>query len=55
MLIECEEGVIVVTRVANMLLALRANSEVPLGLLRAKLKVLADYLYTPLSIVSSKE
>lgn len=55
MLIECEDGVIAVTRVASMLLAIKASSEVPLGLLRAKLRVLADYLYTPLNLVSTKE
>lgn len=55
MLVECEDGVIVVTRVASMLLAIKASSDVPFGLLRAKLRALADYLYTPLTIVSSKE
>ncbi|VDN05903.1 unnamed protein product [Thelazia callipaeda] len=55
MLIECENGTIVVTRVANMLLAIKCENEVPLGLLRAKLRALADYLYTPLTTVSSKD
>ncbi|VDO26128.1 unnamed protein product [Onchocerca flexuosa] len=55
MLVECENGVIAVTRVANMLLAIKAGNEVQLGLLRAKLRTLADYLYTPLTIVSSKD
>ncbi|VDN92946.1 unnamed protein product [Brugia pahangi] len=55
MLLECENGVIAVTRIANMLLAIKAGSEIPLGLLRAKLRALADYLYTPLTVVSSKD
>ncbi|VDM06716.1 unnamed protein product [Wuchereria bancrofti] len=55
MLLECENGVIAVTRIANMLLAIKAGSEVPLGLLRAKLRALAEYLYTPLTVVSSKD
>ncbi|CAG9537800.1 unnamed protein product, partial [Cercopithifilaria johnstoni] len=55
MLVECENGVIAVTRIANMLLAIKAGGEMPLGLLRAKLRALADYLYTPLTIVSSKD
>lgn len=55
MLVECENGVIAVTRIANMLLAIKTGSEMPLGLLRAKLRALADYLYTPLTVVSSKD
>ncbi|VDO22293.1 unnamed protein product [Brugia timori] len=55
MLLECENGVIAVTRIANMLLAIKVGSEVPLGLLRAKLRALAEYLYTPLTVVSSKD
>ncbi|VDM33793.1 unnamed protein product [Toxocara canis] len=55
MILECEDGVIAITKVASMLLAIKANSSVPLGLLNAKLKALADYLYTPLTVVSSKE
>uniref|UniRef100_A0A0R3S130 TFIIS-type domain-containing protein n=1 Tax=Elaeophora elaphi TaxID=1147741 RepID=A0A0R3S130_9BILA len=55
MLVECENGVIAVTRIANMLLAIKAGSEMPLGLLRAKLHALTDYLYTPLTVVSSKD
>uniref|UniRef100_A0A0M3K2E3 Ragulator complex protein LAMTOR2 homolog n=1 Tax=Anisakis simplex TaxID=6269 RepID=A0A0M3K2E3_ANISI len=55
MILECEDGVIAITKVASMLLAIKANSSVPMGLLSAKLKALADYLYTPLTVVSSKD
>uniref|UniRef100_A0A914S6E6 Uncharacterized protein n=2 Tax=Ascarididae TaxID=6250 RepID=A0A914S6E6_PAREQ len=55
MIIECEDGIIAITKVASMLLAVKANSSVPMGLLNAKLKALSDYLYNPLAVVSSKE
>lgn len=55
MLLECEDGVIIVTQVARMLLALKGSKNVPLGLLKAKLNALANYLLTPLTVVSNKE
>lgn len=54
-MVECEDGTVIVTRIASTLLAVKASSSVPLGLLRAKLRALADYLYDPLTAISSKE
>ncbi|MFH4978006.1 hypothetical protein AB6A40_004715 [Gnathostoma spinigerum] len=51
--VECEEGAIAVTKVASMLLAVKADATVPVGLLKAKLKALATYLEAPLAAVSS--
>ncbi|XGW01253.1 hypothetical protein V3C99_013871 [Haemonchus contortus] len=48
----CEDGIIAATRVANMLLALKASKDCQLGLLRAKLHALAKYLDGPISVVS---
>uniref|UniRef100_A0A1I7YA89 Robl_LC7 domain-containing protein n=1 Tax=Steinernema glaseri TaxID=37863 RepID=A0A1I7YA89_9BILA len=43
-MIQCENGNIAVTSVSGMLLALKANSSVPLGMLKAKLIALTTYL-----------
>ncbi|WKY11195.1 hypothetical protein Q1695_003055 [Nippostrongylus brasiliensis] len=51
-IILCEDGVMAATRVANMLLALRASKTCNLGVLRAKLHALAQYLDGPISVVS---
>ncbi|KAK5983527.1 TFIIS-type domain-containing protein [Trichostrongylus colubriformis] len=51
-MIVCEDGTIAATRVANMLLALKATKNCQLGLLRAKLHALAKYLDGPISVVS---
>uniref|UniRef100_A0A1I7XGQ4 Ragulator complex protein LAMTOR2 homolog n=1 Tax=Heterorhabditis bacteriophora TaxID=37862 RepID=A0A1I7XGQ4_HETBA len=51
-LIVCEDGVMAATRVANMLLALKASKNAHLGLVRAKLHALARYLDGPMTVVS---
>ncbi|TKR69742.1 hypothetical protein L596_021856 [Steinernema carpocapsae] len=51
-MIQCENGTIAVTRVAGMLLALKANNSVPLGMLKAKLVALANHLEPALSMIS---
>uniref|UniRef100_A0A0N5ALD6 Robl_LC7 domain-containing protein n=1 Tax=Syphacia muris TaxID=451379 RepID=A0A0N5ALD6_9BILA len=53
MTLEFEKGIFVITRIANMLLVIRASPDTPLGLVRQKNTALANYLLVPLSIVSN--
>ena len=52
-IIDCEEGYVAVTGVANLLLCLQADSNVDLGILKAKAEALAKYLEGPLMQVSA--
>ncbi|XP_054714362.1 ragulator complex protein LAMTOR2-like [Uloborus diversus] len=52
-IIECEEGFVAVTGVANLLLCLQADADVDLGILKAKAEALAKYLEVPLMQVSA--
>jgi predicted regulator of Ras-like GTPase activity (Roadblock/LC7/MglB family) len=46
---ECERGRIAITKVASLLLCMITKESVPMGLLRAKMQAVADYLESPLS------
>ncbi|KAF8382970.1 lmtr-2, partial [Pristionchus pacificus] len=50
--IMCEDGVLGATKVANMLLALKATSAVQPGILRAKMHKLSEFLDEPLTQIS---
>ena len=50
---ECGEGKVGVTRVANLLLCIYAKETVGLGLIKAKLEALTDYLEEPLQRVAA--
>ncbi|GIZ03114.1 hypothetical protein CEXT_690811 [Caerostris extrusa] len=52
-IIDCEEGIVAVTGVANLLLCLQAEANVDLGILKAKSEALAKYLEVPLNQVSA--
>ncbi|KAG8186705.1 hypothetical protein JTE90_015643 [Oedothorax gibbosus] len=52
-IIDCEDGYVAVTGVANLLLCLQANSTVDLGILKAKAEAMAKYLEVPLNQISS--
>ncbi|KAI8911382.1 hypothetical protein PhCBS80983_g06158 [Powellomyces hirtus] len=52
LILDCEAGKLSVSRASRMLLCLVANEEVEWGLLKAKTKVLREYLEGPLSLVS---
>ncbi|GMT09302.1 hypothetical protein PFISCL1PPCAC_599, partial [Pristionchus fissidentatus] len=52
MIVMCEDGVMGATKVANMLLALKATSSVQPGILRAKMHKLAQFLDEPLTQIS---
>ncbi|CAG8483785.1 6302_t:CDS:2 [Ambispora gerdemannii] len=53
LLVECEEGNLAITTVANMLLCLTANPDVALGILKAKTEALARHLEEPFQRVTT--
>ena len=48
MFMDCEEGVVSVTRVANVLLCMYSNAGIGLGILKVKAEAMAKYLEEPL-------
>ena len=51
--LNCEDGRVLIKKVASLLLCIYAQSSVGLGLLKAKSEVLAGYLETPLTQIVS--
>ncbi|XP_041363373.1 ragulator complex protein LAMTOR2-like [Gigantopelta aegis] len=52
-LIECKDGKVGLTKVANLLLCMSCKDVVGFGMLKAKLQALAEYLEEPLSRVAA--
>lgn len=52
-ILECEEGLVAITEVANLLLCMLAKENIDLGMLKAKVEAMAKYLEGPLMQVSA--
>ncbi|XP_053200484.1 ragulator complex protein LAMTOR2-like [Panonychus citri] len=52
LLLQCEDGNVIVKRVANVLLCMHAKSFVPLGTLKAKVTALSDHLDEPIRMIT---
>eukprot|EP00112_Aurelia_sp_Birch-Aquarium-sp1_P008568 Seg1947.7 transcript_id=Seg1947.7/GoldUCD/mRNA.D3Y31 product="Ragulator complex protein LAMTOR2" protein_id=Seg1947.7/GoldUCD/D3Y31 len=53
MFLNCEEGTVTVTKVANTLLCMYSKPDVGLGLIKTKAEAMAEYLEQPLLQVTS--
>lgn len=53
MFLNCEEGTVAVTKVANALLCMYSRPDVGLGLIKTKAEAVADFLEQPLRQVTS--